>query len=84
VFRVNIWVSKKTFQRMFDTRGADVYDFTALDTPLPHPVYGAQSWVSILNPGPATSDLTRSLLTEAHERAIARHNRRRSRKSRER
>jgi hypothetical protein len=52
-----------------------VYDFSALDTPLPHPVYWTQSWVSVLNPGPVTSDLSRSLLTEAHERAIARHKR---------
>jgi Family of unknown function (DUF6194) len=81
VFRVNIWVSKETFQGLFGTSGTDVYDFSALDTPLPHPVYWAQSWVSVLNPGPVTSDLTRSLLTEAHERAIARHKRQRSRKS---
>jgi hypothetical protein len=61
----NHLVSKETFQGLFGTSGTDVYDFSALDTPLPHPVYWAQSWVSVLNPGPVTSDLTRSLLTEA-------------------
>ncbi|MGH9116317.1 MAG: DUF6194 family protein [Acidimicrobiales bacterium] len=29
-------------------------DLAVLDTLRPHPVYGAQSWVSILNPGLAT------------------------------
>jgi hypothetical protein len=79
VFRLNIWVSNETFQRLFGDREEGDYDFTALDTPLPHPIYGAQSWVSILNPGSRTSDLARTLLAEAHERAISRHQRRASR-----
>lgn len=28
------------------------YDFTALDTLMPHPVYGSLWWVCVLNPGP--------------------------------
>jgi Family of unknown function (DUF6194) len=79
VFRVNIWVSKETFQALFGPDWKDGHDFSALDTPFPHPVYGAQSWVSFLNPGPTTSELKRELLTEAHERAIARQERRASR-----
>jgi hypothetical protein len=78
VFRLNVWVSRPTFEGLFGTGGAGEgsHDFTALDTPLPHPIYGAQSWVSILNPGPATTDLARDLLTEAHALAVARHDRR--------
>lgn len=84
VFRVNAWVGKETFDGLFGGSGrgggtGDDHDFTALDTPLPHPIYGAQSWVSILNPGPATDDLAKSLLAEAHQRAVARHERRASR-----
>jgi hypothetical protein len=79
VFRLNVWVSKETSQRLFGDRDESGYDFAALDTLMPHPIYGAQSWVSILNPGPRTSDLARTLLAEAHERAVARHERRTSR-----
>jgi hypothetical protein len=80
VFRVNAWVSKETFDGLFGGRDSrDDHDLAALDTPIPHPVYGAQSWVSVLNPGPATDELTRTLLAEAHERAVARHQRRASR-----
>ena len=79
VFRVNAWVSKATFLDLFGRDWQAGHDFAALDTPLPHPIYGAQSWVSILNPGPATSELTKTLLTEAHARAVARHERRAAR-----
>jgi hypothetical protein len=85
VFRLNMWVSKATFQRLLGEVGAGVAgddDFTALDTLLPHPVYGAQSWVSILNPGPRTSEVARTLLAEAYEQAVARHERRASRHTR--
>jgi hypothetical protein len=80
VFRLNIWVSRETFTNLFPSFGDDEArdDFAALDTPLPHPIYGAQSWVSILCPGPATADLARTLLTEAHRRAIERYERRTS------
>lgn len=71
VFRVNIWVSRATFAGLFDPDEPEA-DPTALDTAIPHPVYGKQSWVSILNPD-TTSDLLRSLLTEAHDRAVQRH-----------
>jgi hypothetical protein len=74
VFRVNAWVSPETVGRLF---GDDQdHDFAALDTVLPHPIYGAQSWVSVLNPGPRTEELTRELLAEAHRRAVARRRRR--------
>jgi hypothetical protein len=43
--------------------------YTALDRVIPHPVYGAQSWLSVLNPADATSDKVKRLLTEAHGRA---------------
>jgi uncharacterized protein DUF6194 len=80
VFRVNASVSKETFDGLFGGGDdGDDHDFTALDTPLPHPIYGAQAWVSVLNPGPATDGLIKTLLAEAYERAVARHERRTSR-----
>jgi hypothetical protein len=79
VFRLNIGVSKATFHSLlgadFDLEG--VYDYTALDRILPHPVYGKQYWVSILNPSEATFEATvRPLLAEAHARSAARDERR--------
>lgn len=78
MFRLNVAVGRETFERLFPDPTAD-HDLAALDTPVPHPVYGAQSWVSIVVPGPRTEGLACELLTEAHERARARHDARRRR-----
>lgn len=48
-----------------------------LDHLIPHPVYAAQGWVAILNPGERTGDLARALLAEAHDRARRGYERRR-------
>ncbi len=68
VFRLNIGVSKETFDRLFPS--GDDFDFTALDRLLPHPVYGANHWVCVLNPSDATFDSMKPLLEESY--AIAR------------
>jgi Family of unknown function (DUF6194) len=67
VYRLNIGVSKATFEKVV---GSDPNpDYTALDQLMPHPVYAMQHWVSILNPSEATFDkLVKPLLEEAHER----------------
>lgn len=67
VYRLNIGLSKATFERVV---GSDPNpDYTALDQLMPHPVYAVQHWVSILNPSEATFDkLVKPLLDEAHER----------------
>jgi hypothetical protein len=75
-FRLNAWVSQETVAELFVDDAT--HDFTALDTVMPHPVYGARSWVSIINPGPSTSGLAERLLIEAHARAVVRHERRAS------
>ena len=56
VFRLNIGVAKSTFRGLFVAADPDGYDYTAQDTLMPHPVYGRQSWVSVLNPSEATFD----------------------------
>jgi predicted DNA-binding protein (MmcQ/YjbR family) len=57
-------------------------DYAALDTLMPHPFYASQYWVSVVNPGEATLDTVRTLLTEAYEFAARKHSRKRSRHER--
>ncbi|HYW23231.1 MAG TPA: DUF6194 family protein [Terriglobales bacterium] len=73
VFRLNIGVSRATFDSLFDA-GAE-HDFTALDRLMPHPVYGRNHWVSVLNPGESTFETVKPLLREAYDRAVARYGR---------
>lgn len=77
VFRLNIGVSKPTFQALLGTGKVDVsaYDLTALDTIMPHPDYAAQSWICVLNPSDATFEKLQPLLAEAYELAVRRANR---------
>jgi hypothetical protein len=77
VFRLNIGVSKQTFQALFGTQrfGSEedttVYDFAALDQVMPHPVYGKMYWVGILNPSPKTfQTVVQPLLAEAYDMAV--------------
>jgi len=78
VFRLNIGVSRQTFQSLFGTDKVDVgaYDFTALDKIMPHPEYAAQSFVCVLSPGDATIETVRALLAEGYDLAVRRHSRR--------
>jgi len=80
VFRLNIGVSKQTFQSLFGAGSVDVsgYDFTVLDTIMPHPVYAPQSFVCVLNPSAATFQKLRPLLAEAYDLARRRHTRRKA------
>lgn len=67
VYRLNIGVSRSTFARLVGSLPEP--DYTALDRVLPHPVYAAQHWLSILNPSDATFESTvKPLLHEAYER----------------
>ncbi|MGA8113106.1 MAG: DUF6194 family protein [Actinocatenispora sp.] len=79
VFRVNIAVGRARFEELTGhppathADHADTVDHTAADRVLPHPVYAAQAWVSVVDPGAATDRQVRSLLDEAHARAVDRH-----------
>lgn len=69
-FRLNIGVSRPTFERLVG--GSAEPDYAAFDTFLPHPVYARQLWISILNPTDATfRDAVLPLLAEAHDRVAA-------------
>ncbi len=80
VFRLNIGVSRPTFQALFGTDKVDVsaYDFTALDQLMPHPDYAAQHFICVLNPSDATFEKVRALLAEAYDLAVRRHSKRQS------
>jgi hypothetical protein len=82
VFRLNIGVSRETFQTLFgylpgkeNAKNAE-YDYAALDRLMPHPVYAPQSFVCVLNPSPATFETIKPLLAEAYSIVEARHNKR--------
>jgi len=94
VFRLNIGVSKQTFRSLFGTPKlpsnkdgspngeTDLdYDFTTLDQVMPHPVYGGQYWVCVLNPSNMTLETkVRPLLTEAYEMAVSKYDRKAARR----
>ena len=70
VFRLNIGVSRQTFERIAGSM--DEPDYAALDRLLPHPVYARQHWISILNPSETTyREVVEPLLAEAHDRLAA-------------
>ena len=80
VYRLNIGVSRETFRSLFGTKKIDVsaYDFTALDTILPHPEYSSQHFLCVLAPSEATFERLRPMLAEAYDVAMKRYNRRKA------
>ena len=78
VFRLNIGVSKQTFQSLFGTAKVDVssYDFTILDVIMPHPDYAQQYFICVLSPSEATFERIGALLAEAYDIAVRRYTRR--------
>ena len=78
VFRLNIGVSRQTFQSLFGASKVDVsaYDFTVLDKIMPHPEYAAQYFVCVLSPGETTFEKVQALLAEAYDLAVRRHSKR--------
>jgi hypothetical protein len=75
VFRLNIGVSKQTFQSLFGTDEVDLedYDFTALDVIMPHPEYAQYHFICVLSPSAATFERIRPLLAEAYDIAARRY-----------
>ena len=67
VFRLNLGVDKATFERYAEADAEP--DYAVLDTVLPHPVYAAQRWISILAPSWATwKETVVPLIAVAHDR----------------
>ena len=81
VYRLNIGVGRETFQSLFGKGKVDIraYDFTALDTIMPHPDYSSQHFLCVLSPGEATfNEKIRSMLAEAYEIAMKRYEKRKA------
>ena len=72
VFRINIGISKETFQNLMGHSNSDCLDYSALNVFLPHPDYAAQHFVCILNPSDENSETTKNLLMEAYAIAAKR------------
>ena len=70
VFRLNVGVSRETFDRLFGAGGD--HDFTALDRLMPHLVYGTNHFVCVLNPTDETFESVIPLLSGAYSIAVRR------------
>ena len=75
VYRLNLDLGRAEFRRLFGygpeefKARRDAIDFSRFDEFVPHPVYGTQSWASIVNPGPRSADHVDRLLNHAYQRA---------------
>ncbi|MDF1684197.1 MAG: DUF6194 family protein [Legionellaceae bacterium] len=80
-YRLNLKISKATFLSLFKNlpirpaAGGVIegdYNFSALDTVMPHPIYGWMTWVCVVNPTPETIDWMESqgLFEEAYQAAV--------------
>ena len=72
VFRINIGVSRETFDSLVGDSTAENIDYSALSVFLPHPEYAKQHFVCILNPAQDNVETTKKLIVEAHSIAAAR------------
>ena len=79
VFRLSIGIGPSLYEAQFGTRptrpakGCIIDtddDFTALNTLMPHPIYGWMSWVQVLNPDAQMLTKLLPLITEAHANAV--------------
>ena len=76
VYRVNVGIRKSTFIKRFGyipqrpPAGEIIkmdFDFTSLDTILPHPVYAWMGWICVLNPSVQTFEECKLLIQESYE-----------------
>lgn len=73
VFRVNIGVKPETFKSMFPHfKSVDEYDYTALDTFMPHPHYASYGYICILNPSQTHEEQVKQYILEAYAIATKR------------
>lgn len=75
VFRLNLGAGREAFERQLGFPPASFearrhgFDFSRLDEFLPHPAYGTQGWLCILNPSRRRRRAVEILLAGAHARA---------------
>jgi hypothetical protein len=70
VFRLNFPLAPQEFKRLVgDMADADDIDYSMSDTLLPHPTYGKQRWVGIVNPSHTTlTEVALPFIRAAHDR----------------
>lgn len=85
IYRVNVGIRKPTFIQQFGfipqrpSAGEVVkmdFDFTCLDTIMPHPVYAWMGWICVLNPSNQTFEEFKVLIQESYEFAKEKFSRR--------
>jgi hypothetical protein len=69
VYRLNVGLTKATYTTLFGDSPAE-WDYAAIDEVMPHPVYGPQYWICVLNPSEATLEELSPLLAEAYDFAV--------------
>jgi hypothetical protein len=67
VFRLNIGLSRRTYEGLFPGNGCD-YDMSALDVLMPHPMYGRNHWICVLSPSDENFEQLKPLLEEAYNK----------------
>lgn len=72
VFRINIGVSRQTYDSLVGNSSAEAVDYSALNVFLPHPHYAKQNFICILNPTGENVGITKELILEAHSIAATR------------
>lgn len=73
IFRLNIGLDKESFLALFGAKAAELTsDYTALDTVMPHPVYGDSYFICVLNPDISWPQV-RALLGKARDVAASRY-----------
>ena len=72
IFRINIGVSKESFESLLADSSSENIDYSVLDVFLPHPHYAKQHFVCILNPTQENVEVTKQLMVEAHSIAASR------------
>jgi len=74
VFRLNVSVGRGAFDDVLGAGWEDrTFDPSALDVVMPHPVYAQQGWLCILNPSDSSRATVEGLITDAYDRAAAKH-----------
>jgi hypothetical protein len=72
IFRINIGVSRATFDKLIPQYDPETIDHSQLNTILPHPDYAKQNFICILNPSGKNVATTKELIQEAHSIAVVR------------
>jgi hypothetical protein len=78
LYRLNMDVGKEKLEELFGVKPGELqqnrgkFDFTSVDQLFPHPIYGPNGWVSIINPQVESSGVVNSLMDFSLKRALRR------------